>query len=313
MRVLLADKELVIFPIISTIGVLVITLTFALPMFLSNFFDTAMFGGRIEALGLVVLFLFYVVQYTVIFFANTALVGAALIRLRGGDPTVGDGFRIAASRIVPIIGYALIAATVGVILRGISRRSNGIGRLIASLVGFAWNVATYLVVPVLAVENVGPLAAIQRSAGLLRRTWGEQIAGNLGLGAIFTLFYLLLFVALAPVAILALNAQSAPLIIGTVVVFVLVFSLLRIPAACQRRVLLWGVVSALVMRGVMIVAGVYLIERFHWMIYLFAALLLVAAVVVVLLGVGVAFLSTWDIPAPTARIEKVIPNDRFAR
>src|SRR5512135_2733488 len=156
-RVLLADKELVVFPIFSTIGVLLVTLTFALPVFFSNFFDRALFGGRIEALGLVVAFLFYVVQYTVIFFANTALVGAAMIRLRGGDPTVSDGFRIAGSRMGPIIGYALIAATVGMILRAISKRSNGIGRLIVSLVGLAWNVATYLVVPVLAVENVGPL------------------------------------------------------------------------------------------------------------------------------------------------------------
>jgi hypothetical protein len=224
-RVLLADKELVVFPIISSIGVLLVTLTFALPMFLSNFFDTAFFGRRIEALGFVVMFLFYVVQYTVIFFANTALVGAALIRLRGGDPTVGDGFRIASSRIGPIIGYALIAATVGMILRTISKRSGGIGRLIVSLVGFAWNVATYLVVPILAVENVGPLEAIKRSADLLRRTWGEQIAGNLGLGGIFALFYLLVVVAFIPVAILAINAQSAALIIGAIILFILVFTL----------------------------------------------------------------------------------------
>jgi hypothetical protein len=224
-RVLMADKELVVFPIVSTLGVLLVTLTFALPMFLSNFFDNTLFGGRIEALGFVVLFLFYVVQYTVIFFANTALVGAALIRLRGGDPTVRDGFRIAASRMGPIIGYALIAATVGMILRTISKRSGGLGRLIVSLVGFAWNIATYLVVPVLAMENVGPLEAIKRSADLLRRTWGEQIAGNLGLGGIFALFYLLVIAAFAPVVILAINAEAAALIIGAIVAFILVLSI----------------------------------------------------------------------------------------
>ena len=224
-RVLMADKELVVFPIISTIGVLLVTLTFALPMFFSNLFDNVFLGGRVEALGFVVAFLFYVVQYTVIFFANTALVGAALIRLRGGDPTVSDGFRIAASRMGPIIGYALIAATVGMILRAISKRSSGIGRLLVSLVGFAWNVATYLVVPVLAVENVGPLEAIKRSSDLLRRTWGEQIAGNLGMGGIFFLFYLAIVVVLAPVVILAINAQSIALIIGVVVVFILAISI----------------------------------------------------------------------------------------
>ncbi len=224
-RVLLADKELVVFPIISTIGVLLVTLTFALPMFLSNFFDTALFGGRIEVLGFVIVFLFYVVQYTVIFFANTALVGAALIRLRGGDPTVSDGLRIAASRFGPIIGYALVAATVGMILRAISQRSRGIGRLIVSLVGFAWNVATYLVVPVLAVENVGPIEAIKRSSELLRRTWGEQIAGNFGLGGIFFLFYLAVIAVFVPVLVLAINAQFAALIIGAIVFLIVALSI----------------------------------------------------------------------------------------
>jgi hypothetical protein len=220
-RVLMADKELVIFPIISTIGVLVVTLTFALPMILTNFFDQAVFGGRVEVLGFVVAFLFYVVQYTVIFFANSALVGAALIRLRGGDPTVGDGLRVASSRFGPILGYALIAATVGMILRAISQRGNLAGRIIVSLVGFAWNVATYLVVPVLAVENVGPIEAIKRSGELLRRTWGEQIAGNLGLGGIFVLIYLGVIALFVPVAILAVQAESTALIIGGIVLFFL--------------------------------------------------------------------------------------------
>lgn len=219
-RVLLADKELIIFPIISAIGVLVVTATFAVPVILSKFFDNAVFGSNIELIGLLVMFLFYVVQYTVIFFANTALVGAAMIRLRGGDPTVGDGFRIAASRFGPILGYALIAATVGMILRALSSRSRGLGRLAISLIGFAWNVATYLVVPVLAVENVGPIQAIQRSVGLLKRTWGEQIAGHLGLGGIFFLVYLAVFLVLVPVFILAINAQSAAMIIGVIVLFV---------------------------------------------------------------------------------------------
>ncbi len=77
-------------------------------------------------MGFVVAFLFYLVQYVVIFYANTALVGAAMIRLNGGDPTVRDGFRIANSRFGAIIGYALIAATVGMILKAlIPKKGNG--------------------------------------------------------------------------------------------------------------------------------------------------------------------------------------------
>ena len=241
LRVLMADKELVIFPVISTIGVMIVTLTFALPMFLSNFADQAFFHGRVEVIGIVVMFLFYVVQYTVIFFANTALVGAALIRLRGGDPTIGDGFRIAASRFTPILGYALIAATVGIILRAISQRSNTLGRIIISIIGFAWNVATYLVVPVLAVENVGPIDAVKRSSGLLKRTWGEQISGNLGMGLIFFLIFLAEVVIIAPLVILAINIQSVALIIGLIAVLIV---MIMITALVQST--LEGIYSAAV-------------------------------------------------------------------
>jgi hypothetical protein len=86
LRVLAADKELIVFPILSAVGVLLVTLTFALPILFSRVIDGIFLGGRVEVLGLAVAFLFYLVQYTVIFFANTALVGAALIRLRGGIP-----------------------------------------------------------------------------------------------------------------------------------------------------------------------------------------------------------------------------------
>lgn len=185
--VLRSDKELVIFPLLSGVGTLIVMATFAFPMFLAGMFDQMITDGEVQPLGVLVGFLFYLVQYIVIFFSNTALVGAAMIRLRGGDPTVGDGFRIAAQRFAPIVGYALIAATVGMILRTISERSGVIGRIVVAMIGFAWNLATYLAVPVLVVENVGPIDAIKRSTMLLKRTWGEQLVGNFAMGGVFGL------------------------------------------------------------------------------------------------------------------------------
>jgi len=205
--VLAADKELLIFPILSSIGVLVVTATFAIPLFLGNAFDRLYTNGMGVA-GFLGLFLFYVVQYTVIFFANTALVGAALIRLRGGDPTVGDGMSIAGRNIAPILGFALIAATVGMLLRLISQKSRGPGRLIVSLIGMSWTIATYLVVPILAVEGVGPIEAIKRSVGYLKRTWGEQIVGNIGLGALFGLGFIAILLVFAPLFYLILSAST---------------------------------------------------------------------------------------------------------
>jgi len=99
-----------------------------------------------------------------------------------------------------------------------------------------------------------------------------------GIGLLFGLWLALQYGRDAGLTYLAAYLLEETLSVDNLFVFVLIFSLLRIPPACQRRVLLWGIVSALVMRGIMIVAGVYLIQRFHWMIYLFAALLLFAVV-----------------------------------
>jgi hypothetical protein len=184
--VLLADKELVIFPIISFFALALVTVTFFLPMLFAGFFD-AIFAGGAQVLGILVAFLFYIALYFVTFFFNSALVGAAMIRLEGGDPTVGDGLRIAFDHIGSIFGYAVIAATVGVVLRTISERSGILGRLIIGLVGFVWNVATFLVVPVLVMEKVGPIDGVKRSASLLKKTWGEQLVGNFSIGLIFGL------------------------------------------------------------------------------------------------------------------------------
>jgi hypothetical protein len=184
--VLSADKELMVFPAISAVLSIAVLITFAVPSVLAGLFDSDTLNeSGLPLAGYVVGFLFYVVQYFVIFFCNTALVGAALIRLRGGDPTVADGFRIATSRMGTILGYALIAATVGMILRAISERSGALGKIVISFIGLAWNLATFLVVPVLAAENVGPVEAVKRSAAYLRKTWGEQIAGSAGMGAVF--------------------------------------------------------------------------------------------------------------------------------
>ena len=71
------------------------------------------------------------------------------------------------------------------ILRAISERSGALGKIVISFVGLAWNLATFLVVPVLAAENVGPMDAVKKSSAYLRKTWGEQIAGNAGMGAVF--------------------------------------------------------------------------------------------------------------------------------
>jgi hypothetical protein len=225
--VLNADKELLIFPIVSGIGALIVSATFAIPLFLTGLFDQLFVAeGGPSIVGIIVGFLFYLVQYFVIIFANSALVGAAMIRLRGGDPTVGDGFRIAFQHIGAILGYAAIAATVGMLLRALAERSNRLARIVISLIGLAWNLATYLVVPVLVVEGLGPFDALKRSVELLKKTWGEQIAGNLGLGALFGLLNFVVLIICIPLIIVGAVNESMAVIITAVIILVVALTLL---------------------------------------------------------------------------------------
>jgi len=181
--VLKSDKELLLFPVISTIAMLVVIATFCIPIFALNLFA----GDEPNPLAFILGFLFYVTQYFVIFFFNTALVGAAMIRLEGGDPTVKDGLNIAMSKIGPILGYAAIAATVGMILNALKERAGFLGQIVINLVGAAWTVATAMVVPVLVAQDVGPIDAIKESVLLLKKNWGENIIGNAGIGLAFGL------------------------------------------------------------------------------------------------------------------------------
>ncbi len=243
--VLRADKELIVFPIISMIGVLIVTATFAIPAILAGMLETVTEEGG-QALGVVVAFLFYVVQYCVIFYANTALVGAAMIRLEGGDPTVSDGFRIASQRIGRIVGYALIAATVGMILRALSERGGLLGNIVSGLIGLAWNLATFLVVPVLVVEDVGPIDAVKRSAGLLKKTWGEQFVGNFSIGMIFFIIGLIVCLLGMPIIVVAAMADSIIVTGLVILLFVLVLVTLGVLNAT-----LSGIYSAAVYRYAM--------------------------------------------------------------
>jgi len=184
--VLRQDRELMMFPAASFLLTLLVSIGFLIP-----FWGSGMLGdladGRVDLAMVAVGFLYYLTVYTVVIFCNVAVVAGALIRLEGGDPTLGDGFAAAFERLPAIVGYAAIAATVGMALRYLAERTGLLGRLVLGGLGVAWSLATFLVAPVLVVERVGPLQAIARSASLLRTSWGEQVAGNVGIGLVFGL------------------------------------------------------------------------------------------------------------------------------
>jgi hypothetical protein len=182
--VLRKDREILIFPVLSGIASVLVLASFAIPLFMIGDLKKIS-GSAADAEPWIALFLFYFSNYLVIIFFNTAIVACATIRMSGGDPTVSDGLQAAGSRLSAIVGWAAVSATVGMILRMIENRSSFIGRIVAGLLGMAWSITSYLVIPVLVNENKGPIEAYQESVRLLKKTWGEELIGNFSFGLVF--------------------------------------------------------------------------------------------------------------------------------
>jgi hypothetical protein len=191
----------------------------------------------------VVLFLFYWLQYAIIFFFNTALVEVAMKRFDGEQASIADGLRRAASLLPVILIYAAIAASVGTLLRLIAERVGILGRIVISLIGLAWSVATALVVPVLAAENVGPIEAIGRSVELIKKAWGEDIIGTAGFGIVFGLITVVTIVCGGLLALVAFGAHRLTLGVLLMVLVILAVCLLALAQAT-----LHGIYSAALYR-----------------------------------------------------------------
>jgi Family of unknown function (DUF6159) len=196
--ILRSDKQLMLFPILSAISCLTVTAIIAtggtlvmMPAMASAASSGQPFQPHHSPLFLLGMFTLYVANYFVIVFFNVALVGVANSRLMGGDWTFRDGLELAWARKGTILQWAFVAATVGMILRTLEERMGLIGRIVMRIIGIAWTLACYFIVPVLAFEDLSPIAAIKRSSKLFRDTWGEKVVGGLS-------FTLVSFVLMLP-------------------------------------------------------------------------------------------------------------------
>jgi len=238
-----ADKELLLLPVMSVISLVVILGSLVAPF--------AALGGFRPGAGTadpgtgptLVALAFYVFAYFITLFFNTALVGAAMMRMDGGNPRLGDGLRIAWERKGRIFGYACIAATVGLLLRSLEEKVGWLGRLVVKLIGVGWALATFLVVPVLVTRDLGPVEAVKESADLLKRSWGENLIGNVGLGLVFAVAYVGLGI-LAVLALLLAVQSGRPLLITAVILL----SVVTFLAVSALHATLQGVYSAALYR-----------------------------------------------------------------
>ena len=214
--VLKADKELLLLPVISGIASLIVAVSFVVPLFVVG----DMTGTSFVLLAV----MYFVLAYITIFF-NAALISAANERLEGGDPTIRSAIRGAARRAGKILPWAFLSAVVSMILRAIEERVGFVGQIVVALVGGAWSVITFLVLPIIVIEGIGTGKALKKSSSLVRNTWGENLAAHVGLAIIGFLLFLpaiaLVAVGIAAGSGLGGAAIGVAVIWGVIVVVVM--------------------------------------------------------------------------------------------
>jgi hypothetical protein len=204
--VLKLHPKLLVFPIISGVTLIALVGAIGVSMYLERSHMAALLDflhhvNPHDPIVYAVAFVFYFVCSFIVIFFNAALVFCAMQAFAGETPSLRAGLSTAAGRLPQILGWTLVAATVGVLLNALQNtlrdKLGFLGALLGGLLEFSWAVATFFVIPVLVVDGLGPIAAVKRSAAILKRTWGESLGGEGGLGIIAFAASLPAFIALA--------------------------------------------------------------------------------------------------------------------
>jgi hypothetical protein len=195
-KVLKENKQLIIFPVLSGISLVLIMGSFVLVFLSANgwSFENAEDPGTIG--NYLYLFLFYLVNYFIVVFFNMSLIHCTRLYFRGEEVSINAGLRFSLSRIGTIFSWSVFAAIVGTILRIIQEESGIIGKIITGIIGIVWNIATFFVVPVIAYEDLGPIAAFKRSSQLMKQKWGESLGATFSFGLIQFLAMIVLVIPL---------------------------------------------------------------------------------------------------------------------
>lgn len=184
--VLKKDRELLWFPVMSFFASIVVIVVAAIPIIAMIDTTNTATGEQttVNPAAAVLGILAAMALSIVTVFFNGALVAGAYERMSGGDPTVKSALNRAFSRISGLVPWAILTATVGLILQALRERAGWLGRMVVSMIGMAWDVATFLVVPALIIDELGAVDGLKRSGSLLKQTWGENIAARVGFGLV---------------------------------------------------------------------------------------------------------------------------------
>jgi len=222
------NRQLLVFPLLSGLVMTIVSILFLLPAagLVQTILDTGAVTQAQVWPGLGLLFLYYLIASIVVIFSNAALVGANKRLLEGKSATVGDGLRIALSHFGTIVKYALITATVGVVVRLIIRFGDKSDNLVVAILSLvvggalaaAWGLAVFFAIPVMVFEDLNVRDSLKRSVEIFKQTWGEGFTGDVVIGGLSCLVYLAIFlVGGGLVAVGVMNGMTALIIFGVLV------------------------------------------------------------------------------------------------
>src|SRR5215218_7222312 len=210
--VLRDDKTLAWFPVLSAIGsLIVIGVLGGLFAVVGIYYSPT--GTTLQPIGWVLIVVAYLALAMVQTYFLAGLVAGADQRLRGQDSSLRGALEIANSRLHRLLPWAVVTATVTMVLQAIEERFGLIGTIVARLVGLAWQLVTFLVVPILVLEDLGVGDALKRSKDLFKKTWGENVIGQGGLGIVG---FLAMLPGLLLVAIGAAIGTAGLIVLGAV-------------------------------------------------------------------------------------------------
>jgi len=196
-------RELIRFPVYGAVATTLLAIVFLGPgLYL---LDDGALAGAIPLLVIGV----YVLS-VVGFYFSVGLAAAADRIFRGQEASVGDGLAVARERFSQICGWAAISTTISVLMGVLENQGGILGDIAARLVGMAWTLVTFLAVPVIAIEGTGPVETLKRSASMFRERWGQQITGNVAIGAAIFLIGVLPAAILIGAGVLLWSSASFP-------------------------------------------------------------------------------------------------------
>ena len=217
------ERHLLWLPIISMAASLVIVVVFSLGIWGIGIPEE---GESLSLAAWILMFVMYVLLSFVSFFCSAVVIGAATEKMDGREASLRVGYAMAKAHAGEIFVWSLVNATVGMLLRAIQERLGILGQLLGGLLGVAWTVLTFFVVPVMLFEDATAIDAIRRSARLFRERWGEQF---IGAGAIGLAMFLIVLVVSIP---LGLFAAAVP-VVGIPLFVLAVLAIVAAGTACS--------------------------------------------------------------------------------